>query len=95
MNIQREIQKLWNGLFKSSSDNNIKISGYSYYAFIGYTEKDEKWAEWLQWELEHYKIPTKVRNEHKELPVKIKPVFWYKNDLAGAHLSGAIKKELE
>lgn len=95
MKIQRKIQKLWDGLFKSSNDDGLTISGYSYYAFISYTEKDEKWAEWLQWELEHYNIPTKVRNEHKELPASIRPVFWYKNDLAGAHLSGAIKKELE
>lgn len=94
MKIQREIQKLLDRLF-DSSDDDINIPGYSYYAFISYTEKDEKWAEWLQWELEHYNIPAKVRSEHKELPERIRPVFWYKNDLAGAHLSGAIKKELE
>ena len=93
--IQRKIQELWECMFDTSSDEHGKLSGYSYYAFISYTEKDEKWAEWLQWELEHYNIPTKVRSEYKELPVRIRPVFWYKNDLAGAHLSGAIKKELE
>jgi len=95
MKIQRKIQELWECMFDTSSDDYEKLSGYSYYAFISYTEKDEKWAEWLQWELEHYNIPTKVRSEYKELPVRIRPVFWYKNDLAGAHLSGAIKKELE
>lgn len=95
MKIQRKIQELWECMLDTSLEDHENLSGYSYYAFISYTEKDEKWAEWLQWELEHYNIPTKVRNEHKELPARIRPVFWYKNDLAGAHLSGAIKKELE
>lgn len=95
MKIQRKIQELWEGIFDTSLDDHKNLTGYSYYAFISYTEKDEKWAEWLQWELEHYNIPTKVRSEHKELPDRIRPVFWYKNDLKGAHLSGAIKKELE
>lgn len=94
MKLLKVLQRFWERIFDSST-NYCKLSGFSYYAFISYTEKDEKWAEWLQWNLEHYKIPTKVRNENKELPRKIRPVFWYKNDLAGAHLSGAIKKELE
>lgn len=94
MKIVKEIQKLWERIFDSSNDN-LKEPGFSYFAFISYTEQDEKWAEWLQWNLEHYKIPTKVRNEYRELPARIRPVFWYKNDLAGAHLSGAIKRELE
>lgn len=95
MKVQYKIQDLWSRIFNSSSNDYCNLAGYSYYAFISYTEKDEKWAEWLQWELEHYKIPTKVRSENIELPERVKPVFWYKNDLAGAHLSGAIKKELE
>ncbi len=95
MKIQRKIQEFWNSMFETPSDECGNLLGYSYYAFISYTEKDEKWAEWLQWELEHYCIPTKVRSEYKELPARIRPVFFYKNDLAGAHLSGAIKKELE
>ena len=95
MKVQYKIRDLWGRVFSSSSNDDSKPNGFSYYAFISYTEKDEIWAEWLQWELEHYKIPTKVRSENKELPERVKPVFWYKNDLAGAHLSGAIKKELE
>lgn len=94
MKVLKEIQKFWERIFESSNDFNQQ-SGFSYYAFISYTEKDEKWAEWLQWNLEHYQIPTRVRNERHDLPARVKPVFWYKNDLAGAHLSGAINKELE
>lgn len=94
MKVQMVIQKFWESFFDVSKDC-YNLGEYSYYAFISYTEKDEKWAEWLQWELEHFNIPTKVRSEYKELPDRIRPVFWYKNDLAGAHLSGAIKKELE
>lgn len=95
MRMQREIQKLWERIFDVSSNDCGNLLGFSYYAFISYTEKDEKWAEWLQWNLEHYKIPAKVRSENKELPKRVRPVFWYKNDLSGAHLSGAIKKELK
>lgn len=95
MKTRYKIKDLLSRILQSSSNDCCNLEGYSYYAFISYTEKDEKWAEWLQWELEHYKIPTKVRNENKDLPDRVKPVFWYKNDLAGAHLSGAIKKELE
>lgn len=94
MRIQRTIHKFLESIFNSPSGY-CNLPGYSYYAFISYTEKDEEWAEWLQWELEHYKIPTKIRCERQELPKRIRPIFWYKNDLAGAHLSGAIKKELE
>lgn len=81
-------------LESKSTSSNIGNAEYTYYAFISYTKKDEYWAKWLQWNLEHYKIPTKIRKERNELPKKVKPVFWYKNDLAGAHLSGSIKKEL-
>lgn len=94
MKALKTIQEIWDFIFHSPTIDQIE-SGYSYYAFISYTEKDEKWAEWLQWKLEHYKIPTKVRNEHTGLPQRVKPIFWYKNDLAGAHLSESIKKELE
>lgn len=93
MSIFEKTRRIFDSIESSGQDSNL--SGYSYYAFISYTEKDEKWAKWLQWELEHYKIPTKVRNEYKELPARVRPIFWYKTDLAGAHLSGAIKKELE
>ena len=94
MGLFTAIKNKWQRLFESSAEAD-RPSGFSYYAFISYTEKDEKWAKWLQWNLEHYKIPTKVRNERRELPSRVRPVFWYKNDLAGAHLSGAIKKELQ
>lgn len=95
MRFFRQIQTFYDNIIDSFSDKDSKLQGFSYYAFISYTEKDEKWAEWLQWNLEHYRIPTKVRSENKELPKRVRPVFWYKNDLAGAHLSGAIKRELE
>lgn len=95
MILQREFQKILNHIFSSPSNDSTDLSGYSYYAFISYTEKDEKWAEWLQWKIEHYNIPINVRKENKTLPHKVKPIFWYKNDLSGTHLIDAIKKELE
>lgn len=93
MLLRTKIQKLLERLSDNNEDG-VCMSGFSYFAFISYNENDEKWAGWLQWKLEHYRIPTKVRSERNDVPKLIRPVFWYKNDLAGAHLSGSIKKEL-
>lgn len=68
---------------------------YSYYAFISYNSADEKWAKWLQHGLEHYSIPTGIKKRHSNLPNKIRPVFWYKSDLAGTMLHPSLHKELD
>ena len=94
MRMERSIKHLLDRIM-SNSQESCTIPGYTYYAFISYTEKDEKWAKWLQWKIEHYKFPTKVRSEHKELPARSRPVFWYKNDLSGVHLQDSINNELE
>ena len=67
---------------------------YTYYAFISYTGKDEKWARWLQKNLESYRMPSSLLKENPELPSSIRPVFWYKTDLSGTNLSAALEKEL-
>lgn len=56
---------------------------YSYYAFISYNHKDEKWAKWLQNRLETYSIPSVLRKENIQLPKRVYPVFRDKTDLAG------------
>jgi hypothetical protein len=48
---------------------------YTYYAFISYTGKDEKWARWLQKNLESYRMPSSLLKENPELPSSIRPVF--------------------
>lgn len=67
---------------------------YKYYAFISYNSAEEKWAKWLQHNLEYYHVPSILCNEYPELPKKIRPVFWYKQDLSGTKLKEALSKEL-
>lgn len=66
----------------------------SYYAFISYNSADEKWAKWLQHSLEYYHIPSALCKEYPELPKKIRPVFWYKQDLSGTKLKKSLNDEL-
>lgn len=65
-----------------------------YYAFISYNSVDEKWAKWLQNKLEYYHIPSALYKEYPELPKKIRPIFWYKQDLSGTRLKKALNDEL-
>lgn len=65
-----------------------------YYAFISYSGSDEKWAKWLHKKLEYYHIPTDLCKEHSNLPKRIRPVFWYKQDLSGTKLKKALHSEL-
>lgn len=65
-----------------------------YYAFISYCGSDEKWAKWLHKKLEYCHIPTELCKKHPSLPKKIRPVFWYKQDLSGTKLRKALHSEL-
>ena len=56
---------------------------YEYFAFISYRWEDEKMAKWLQEKLEHYKLPTFLREQNPDLPTHIRPIFRDKNDLNG------------
>ena len=67
---------------------------YEYFAFISYNGTDEKWAKWLQHSLEYYHIPSTLCEEYPNLPKKIRPVFWYKQDLSGTKLKQSLWKEL-
>ena len=67
---------------------------YHYKAFISHTECDSEWAKYLHTKLSHYSIPTKVKKVHPELPINLRPVFWYKRDISELHLKKVIRKEL-
>ena len=43
-----------------------------YFAFISYKREDAKWADWLQHELEHYRLPSNL-NGREDLPKSIRP----------------------
>lgn len=36
---------------------------YTYYAFISYNHRDEKWTKKLQYKLHHYRLPAVARKE--------------------------------
>lgn len=46
---------------------------YTYYAFISYQRKDEKWAKWLQRKLENYKLPVANAKEASRQEVEVHP----------------------
>ena len=68
---------------------------FEYYAFISYSSKNTKWAKWLHNSLEYYQVPSVVRKERPSIPQHIRPVFWYRTDLAGTNLAEALRSELE
>ena len=69
---------------------------YTYYAFISYSHKDQKWAEWIQQAVEHYKLPSVIRKEaQKPLPKRMRPVFLDKTDLSVDVLVDGLHAELE
>ena len=70
--------------------------GYTYYAFISYSHRDEKWAKWIQGALEKYRLPAAVRKEAgKNLPQRIRPVFRDATDLGAGKLADNLRQELE
>ena len=69
---------------------------FTYYAFISYSHKDEKWAVWIQRAIEHYKLPSVIRKEaQKPLPKRIAPVFRDATDLGVDVLVDGLHTELE
>ncbi len=69
---------------------------YTYYAFVSYSHKDEKWGKWVQNALERYRLPAAVRKEvGKPLPQKIHPVFRDDTDLGACRLEVGLQQELE
>lgn len=68
---------------------------YEYFAFISYRWEDEKMARWLQEKLEHYKLPTSLREQNPNLPTHIRPIFRDKTDLNGHTLEESLMSALE
>lgn len=68
---------------------------YDYFAFISYRWEDEKMAKWLQEKLEHYKLPTSLREQNPDLPTHIRPIFRDKTDLNGHTLEESLMSALE
>ena len=69
---------------------------FTYFAFISYSHKDQKWAEWIQRAIEHYKLPAIIRKEvQKPLPKRIAPIFRDATDLGVDVLVDGLHEELE
>lgn len=71
-------------------------NAFTYFAFVSYSHKDEKWARWIQTALERYRLPATVRKEAgKTLPERIRPVFRDATDLGVGKLVDNLRQELE
>ncbi len=70
------------------------MQGYSYYAFISYSRKNEAWARWVQRKLESYRFPSALRKNNQTLPKKLFPVFRDKTDLVSGELWETLKHQL-
>ena len=64
-----------------------------YFAFISYKREDAKWADWLQHELEHYRLPSNL-NGREDLPKSIRPVFKDTSELNPTCLPRQIQEAL-
>jgi tetratricopeptide (TPR) repeat protein len=66
---------------------------YRYWAFIGYSTKDEKWAQWLLRAIETYGIPAHLVRHPTPAgdpaPKRFKPIFHAREDLAASDDLGA------
>lgn len=65
-----------------------------YFAFISYKREDEEWAQWLQYELEHYHLPSTL-NGRTDLPKEFRPIFRDVDELKAGNLSEQIREALE
>ncbi len=65
-----------------------------YYAFVSHSSRDAKIALWLRDKLVNYNIPASIQKENRT-PKRLRPVFIYQTDLAGANLQDALERELE
>lgn len=58
---------------------------YKYYAFISYNREDEEWARWIQYEFEHYHLPS-ILNGRDDLPKEFRPIFRDIDELSAGNL---------
>ena len=66
-----------------------------YKAFISYSHQDEKFAKWLHKQLEKYKIPKELKENHPNLPQKLFPLFRDRDELStSSNLGAEILKSL-
>ena len=68
---------------------------FDYIAFISYAKEDERWAKWLQRRLEHYHLPSRLREQRPDLPELVRPIFRDTTDFSGGNLADAIQDGLE
>ncbi len=69
-------------------------AGFTYYAFISYSQRDEGFARKVQHYLEHYKLPSVLCREFPRTPRNFHPVFRDKTDLPLDNLSNALRDAL-
>ena len=72
----------------------MKEQIYGYFAFISYKREDEEWAKWLQYEFEHYKLPSTL-NGRKDIPNVFRPIFRDTEELSAGNLPRQIHEALK
>ena len=75
----------------------METENFAYYAFISYSHNDKEIAQKLQKRLEHYHMPSKLLEDHPELPKKLSPIFRDESDLVARDgtLSDSLKGYLK
>ena len=84
---------------KSKSEHNseqfIQSQGFTYFAFISYKHADAKWAIWLKRKLQSYRLPTKTQERHRDLPMRLCPVFLDKDHMTPGQLKNRERDEVQ
>ena len=66
----------------------MKTEPREYWAFISYSQRDEKWGKWLLKEIETYPIPAALvgqdTNRGYKIPKKLYPIFRDRDELPTA-----------
>lgn len=69
----------------------MEQEGFTYYAFISYSHKNQEIAKELKQFLEKYNLPSNLQKSHPSLPKKFSPIFIDELNLAGP---GPLQKNL-
>jgi WD40 repeat protein len=74
-------------------------STYQYWAFISYSQADERWATWLHRALERYRVPRKLvgrDGSHGPVPSRAYPIFRDRDELpSSSSLSVELRTAIE
>jgi WD40 repeat protein len=86
------------GLFRSAvryyRRTDVGPEPYKYWAFVSYSNKDQKWSEWLHRKIERYRVPSRIATNSTKsiLPRRLRPLFRDRDELPTSGDLGAVLK---